>query len=421
MEEINKPINTSSSFNLEKSLSPLWKSTYYLGLTFDWCRPIPKKSWLSIISRCFIIFATFVTLLYSTSSLALALIEVIRNSESMILVIVLEMTALSDQLIILVAYSYFVFNRRKLQAFFSDWKQIEEPLDIYKGFDPSKMKRTCIIIYTLYYIYTLCNLFTSIYAEVIGNDDGSGPSDIDGDLIASYYPELVSNSFYISLVKFQNAFLEFLTVVFCPLIDIAPLMVYYHAARIVDGMTSEIQDDSSPSNSTKSEVVYSLWSRFEALTVMVRRTDKLFGPMVILCHGYLFTMICGLIYCFMKLTLDCRIGEVFLSVPLFFLFWTIFLPIRLLLSIFLVSKLEGSTAALISATALHFNKRLHRLEKEEQKIVRYFLDRLNQIKLAACPAGLYKIKPSINLTMLSLIVTYTIILLQSNVNEENNA
>jgi len=36
----------------------------------------------------------------------------------------------------------------------------------------------------------------------------------------------------------------------------------------------------------------------------------------------------------------------------------------------------------------------------------YFLNRLNQIKLATCPSDFYRIKPSIFLTMLSLIVTY---------------
>ena len=42
--------------------------------------------------------------------------------------------------------------------------------------------------------------------------------------------------------------------------------------------------------------IYSLWSRFEALTVMVGRADKLFGSMVVLCQGYLFSNICGCVY-----------------------------------------------------------------------------------------------------------------------------
>ena len=149
MEEV-QPVN-SSFFNLEKSLTPLWKSTYYLGLTFDWCRPSPKKSWPSIIIRCCVILSTFVILFYSTFSLALKLIKVIKYPESPILNIVMEMINLSDQLILLFAYFYFVFYRCKLQTFYSDWKQMEEQLGDFKGIDPGKMKQTCNIIYKMYY------------------------------------------------------------------------------------------------------------------------------------------------------------------------------------------------------------------------------------------------------------------------------
>ena len=284
MEEINKPINnTNSFFNLEKSLSPLWKSTYYLGLTFDWCRPISKKSWQSIIIPCFIIFATFVILLYSTSSSALELSKVIRNPESTILAIVINMIIFSDQLILLLAYFYFLFNKSKLQTFFFNWKQMEEQLGVFKGTDPSKMKRTCIIIYTLHYIYNIFfRLFPSICGEIdTGPDDNNSADGNDEDLIASYYPDLVSNPFYVFWVKFQNIFPNYFLVVFCPLIDITPAMVYYHAARMVESMKWEIQElgtnDFSPSNSIKSEILYSLWSRFEALAVLLGRTDKLFG------------------------------------------------------------------------------------------------------------------------------------------------
>ena len=57
---------------------------------------------------------------------------------------------------------------------------------------------------------------------------------------------------------------------------------------------------------------------------------------------------------------------------------------------------------------------IYSLDEAERQVVRDFLNRTNQVKLAACPSGFYKIKPAIFLTLLSLIVTYTIILLQTN-------
>jgi len=100
---------------------------------------------------------------------------------------------------------------------------------------------------------------------------------------------------------------------------------------------------------------------------------------------------------------------------LFLLIYLISTPLlRLLFSLCFTTKLYVSSCELSSAVALRFNKSFNYIDKEERKVLHYFLNRLNQIKLAAHPSGFYKIKPSIYLTKLSLIVTYTIILLQSN-------
>ena len=40
-------------YSLERYLAPLWKITYYIGMFFDWCRPIPQKSCFSTEMRCF--------------------------------------------------------------------------------------------------------------------------------------------------------------------------------------------------------------------------------------------------------------------------------------------------------------------------------------------------------------------------------
>ena len=90
-------------------------------------------------------------------------------------------------------------------------------------------------------------------------------------------------------------------------------------------------------------------------------------------------------------------------------------PMRLIFTISFMSRLDGSTSELSSSLALYFNSnKLYYSDGEERQVVRDFLNRLNHIKLAACPSGFYTIKPAIFLTLLSLVVTYLIILLQSN-------
>lgn len=91
-------------------------------------------------------------------------------------------------------------------------------------------------------------------------------------------------------------------------------------------------------------------------------------------------------------------------------------PLRLIFTISFMGKLHRSSDELLSSVArLFFNSRhMYSLDEEERQIVRDFLNRMNQVKLAACPSGFYEIKPAIFLTILSLIVTYTAILLQTN-------
>ena len=89
-------------------------------------------------------------------------------------------------------------------------------------------------------------------------------------------------------------------------------------------------------------------------------------------------------------------------------------PLRLMLTMFLMSQLHTSSCELLSVVSRLCSQRVFLSDEEERRVSRTFLERLKQIKLAASPSDFYKIKPSVFLTLLSLIVTYTIILLQTN-------
>ena len=131
--------SSNATFNLEKSLSPLWKLTYYAGLTFDWCRPIPKQSPPSVIIRSFIAFILFTFLTYEASASVLQLYETLTDPTSRYYEIVLQMMSLGDDLITLLVFVYFLIYRGEIQAFFSDWRKMEEN-NIIKGVDAGKIK-----------------------------------------------------------------------------------------------------------------------------------------------------------------------------------------------------------------------------------------------------------------------------------------
>jgi len=244
----------------------------------------------------------------------------------------------------------------------------------------------------------------------------------DLDLLTTFYPSLSLKIPYIIWAKMQQIFNgAFLITIFFPLIDIVPTMVYYHAANVLEAMKSEVReltkDPASPSS--KVNTIYSLWSGFETLTEMVRRADHLFGSVVVINQGILFSNICGVVYVLLRMlkmqSVDQPNQQVLIS-----LFCFLFLyPARLLFTISFMSKLKVSSCELFSALSFYSNRREYNWDKEERKIVHSFLRRLYQTELAACPSGFYVVKTSVFLSMLSLIVTYSIILLQTT--DDNTA
>ncbi len=150
------------------------------------------------------------------------------------------------------------------------------------------------------------------------------------------------------------------------------------------------------SSLSQSEIMYSLWSRFEALKMMVGRADDLFGPLIILCQSYLFFNLCGYIYFLLKSMTDSVLE------PRSNIVKPLFLLSPLLWRLIVTISLHRSCSELLSVLSYFSNQRANCSGKEERRMV------------SSCLSGLNQIKPSIFPTLLSLIVTYTIILLQTS-------
>ena len=88
--------------------------------------------------------------------------------------------------------------------------------------------------------------------------------------------------------------------------------------------------------------------------------------------------------------------------------------IRITMSLWLTIRLHRSSDPLLSAILRKFNLSNHwtRMNGRERDLLRSLLRRLENNHLTAIPSGLYQITPPRFLTLLSLIITYTLILLQ---------
>lgn len=215
MEELK---NHADVFKLEKSWSPLWMMTYYMGLMFDWCRRIPNQSRLVNCFRCLIIFFSFAVLLYSLSFSFYGLAQLIIDPTTKFSKIVLLVLISFEMPIIIYVWFHFLYNKTAIQVFFSDWKRMEEHHK--KGVNSSKLKRTCIIIYTLYFLTPFIISYPKLLAL------SAPPSEHMMIWFSIYYPSLIVNPFYSIWIKVPVPLCVFFYVIFVPFIDIVPSVVY---------------------------------------------------------------------------------------------------------------------------------------------------------------------------------------------------
>lgn len=397
-----------TTLDLEKALSPIWRCTYYLGFTFDWCRSLKQRR-LSYAVHCLTIFCSIIFQIYVTSSFAVDLIRDLNNPETKFRDIVLNMTSFSEQPLVLFVWIFFLLKKSDIQCFFRDWKRMEKQQ--IKGIHSVQIKRTHVLVYSLYYSLAFLYFFFYLFRSI---QSFHTPVKKNDDLISSYYQNLLLNKFYVIWVKIQTPMSAFLYAVFFPLIDIVPIFVYYHAFKIIEALTLEVMEITDDMPVSKSKIVYDIWSRFEALCKMVVRADKLFGVVIILCHAILFFNICCNVFFLLNMIKNPDTFEVTKETFLLFLTSFILCLFRLLVSVCIISSLYRHSCDIVSAAGYFSYQRDYLSDNEERRITASFISQLRSNHLAAYPCCLYKIKPSIFLTLFSAIVTYTIILMQTN-------
>lgn len=119
-----------------------------------------NQSRLSVIIRYLIIFFSLAFQLYTISFSFFQLGRVTVDPNNKFQDIVNDAIILGDRPLNLFVWFYFLRYRADIQAFFSDWGRMEQQFT--KGFDSATIKRTVIIIYSVYYTYGFLFLFVEL-------------------------------------------------------------------------------------------------------------------------------------------------------------------------------------------------------------------------------------------------------------------
>lgn len=158
--------------------------------------------------------------------------------------------------------------------------------------------------------------------------------------------------------------------------------------------------------------VHLIWKKYDNIDRMVNRANSLFGPFWVCSQGVILFMITALLYSvfyYLNDALKMRSMDQILPYLLNF----IGLTFRLISSTLISSHLHQRTIQFRGTLNRLLNQHWFRLGKPDRELLRSFLSRLSTDHLVASPLDLYNITPSILLSVLGLVVSYVIVLLQS--------
>ena len=153
-----------------------------------------------------------------------------------------------------------------------------------------------------------------------------------------------------------------------------------------------------------------IWTRYEKVLKCVKRGNTIFQSSVLCLHFSYFTFTCLGIFYLLKLYKDSGLFLLFSFVAI-----TSLMILRTIMTNSLMSHPYLCREQLKVTVADVMSYKWDSLSDEDRQYLAAFHERLGNENLAAMPFHLYTVCPSNLLSILSLIVTYVVVLLQVDV------
>lgn len=427
-------VDKNSNVTLEETLRPLWKFTYYCGISLDWCSPIVNKYRICKLTHYFSVVAIITLLVFMMLFELVQVFETIKLSSN-IHGIVTNIIWLVPVPLVLITQINYLHARQKFLDFFEDWKKLERDfvrLSVCDGTicDSQVIHRA---MYGLYAGMTLASLI-SLAFDMRNNPQATY-------LLSTY--EIIRETIPLPVIAAIHLVTILIMWTLMSLGDVVPAFVYYHAALSVSYLerdvktvfkkrilTEETKDISIIAKKISQNPPYTslelpkttldldapirlLWTRYENVYKMVERANMLFGGILVINQGASLFMTTILLYSVLYNLKDALKTQIAYQLVAY-LFNYIAVMFRFISCTLITSHLERSASKLRNSLNYLLGKNWNQITKQDRDLVRSFLSRLQCDPLLACPLGLYNITASTLLTVLGLVVSYVIVLLQSN-------
>lgn len=405
-----------TDISLKETLSPWWKLTRCFGILCNWChRYEDNKYYLVNIIR-------YITIgVHLFVMLALTVFEFFRLA-----VTVFTMTSIHAIIpffvwfvsfpVTLFSQFYYLYYRDDFLSFFEEWSDFEKELSLKISHHSvvSVFKKTKLKLYVTKFFITMGVLSGLTIVVTLSPE---------APYLISYYP-VVRDVLTVSVtgtIHIANLAVILLITSLC---DAVPSIVFYHFGLEVRVLKEEIEQVFTVFKSSKKDYKLStigcnsteifstklrqLWRYYEKIRKCVERANSLYGVLIFLNHGMKFFVILTMLYSvFHQYKIFPEVAAINFAILMGNLFDFTYCT---LLNAELYCASERLRAALGSLLSEHWDS----IPKDERDVLVIFLSRLQTDPLAANPVGMYKVMPSILLTLISLTVSYVVILLQSN-------
>lgn len=404
---------TNEDLYLSHSLYFIWKITHFTF--FDWCVPFGYKSWKFVALRFTIIVLSSILLILMMIFQSITFIGTLQNMASINLM-AMSLIWFSSIPIAMHTLFFFIFRRKKLLGFFQRFQKMEEKCI----FLPSQFNRIKIARRTIYSILLTSSICVMIGIFVVHFNFPDEPYFYTSN---ETLKDMCSSPFLL----FLSLLTYFIMSCLLLMVEIVPPLIYYHSGMVLFAIGQELkyrllctrqtQKESAsvicPERTENYSLILSIWSKYDEARKIVTKANRLFGFLLINNIGTKFSVVCTvsystLYYLFQNKNLSTYTNRITLILAANLTVYILRISTTVIFSSYLLRAAEN----LKIETSSILRRGWRFMEPEAREAMKAFRTEQER-ELVACPLNLFRITPSLMLTMAGFIVSYVIVLLQT--------
>jgi 7tm Chemosensory receptor len=401
--------------SLVEAVKPLRNLTYLFGVLPNWSSE-NEPNLLTVVASFIGIFLNLALTSLLLAYQVFQLIMEVKKSSSIhqiimiLLWICIYATGLSFHL-------YCLKKRTSLMSYIDDWSIVEQHPAIRKhlGFFQSEHTFTYRLLYGVYIVTEIVSI-AGILTSVVFQPD---------QIFLLSHHRIFTEMLTSPVICFIHVETFFIFVIISALAQMFPTFVYHHGVLAISSLEQHVRHyfkfevsirpikSSQVGNLFADQTIFEeqlklAWTQMEKIRGFVGRANQIFGPLILIHHGCIFILACCLTYTVLRSINTSPASELFKLILI-----ALVNVAHLIVPVLVMDRLSRSCRQFQASLSELFSENWFLLSENERSIVSTFLNRAQSTYMSVSPSDLYGVNRSLLLSMLSLTVTYIVILFQS--------